>query len=535
MKKILTIVLFITIFLLGTSLRFYKLGDIPNSLDWDEASWGYNAFSILATGKDEYGSAYPLSFKAFGDYKQPVYVYAEILPMELFGVNAFSVRFPSAFFGSFTVPFVFLLVYELFRKKHYAKPAAFLSMLFLAISPWQIQFSRVAFESVLGLFFVVFGVWVFLRGLRLEKKWYFFASAILLALSAYSYHAQKLFTPILVVGLILFAKDYFLKHRKLLIIFGICFVLFNSLWLLDSRTTARGKSVLFTSDQTQLLKNPLVESNQDAQNNQKFFNVVHNRRIIYAEKFVSNYVNHFNLNWLFVEGDLARHHAPGMGLLYLVSLPFILMGIYFLLTYERMNALLLGYWFLLAPIAGSLVTGSPNAERALIMLPIWQILEAFGFMQLVKIIKKKAIFIGVVSIVVCLYLFSFVLYTHQYFHHTNTDFDRYWQYGYQQAVTFVRQPQFIDKKIYFAQDIEQGYIFYLFYNQIDPKVYLASGGSNRLQNSCYSITNAYFGTCNKTAGDIFVTSKEIKQHNYTLLKTIPYSFGDTAVFVYTIQ
>ncbi|MDE2588914.1 MAG: glycosyltransferase family 39 protein, partial [Patescibacteria group bacterium] len=299
MKKIILIALFIGIFLLGTGLRFYKLGAVPNSMDWDEVSWGYNAYSVLLTGKDEYGQFLPLSFKAFGDYKQPVYVYSELLPIQLFGLNAFSVRFPSAFFGTLSIPFVFLLVYELFRKKKYAVPAAFLSMLFFAISPWHIQFSRVAFESVLGLFFVLLGVWLFVKGYRLQNKWYIFVAAVVLAISAYSYHAQKLFTPLFVVGLVIYAKDFFLKHKRLFIVFGVCFILFNSLWLLDSRTTARGKSVLFTSDQTQLLKIPLLESNQDIQAQQKLFTIVHNRRLIYTEKFLSNYLNHFNLNWLF--------------------------------------------------------------------------------------------------------------------------------------------------------------------------------------------------------------------------------------------
>ena len=535
MKKIILIGLFIAIVLLGGFLRFYKLGAVPNSMDWDEVSWGYNAYSVLLTGKDEYGQFLPLSFKAFGDYKQPVYVYSELLPIQLFGLNAFSVRFPSALFGTASIPFVFLLVYELFRKKKYGIPAAFLSMLFFAISPWHIQFSRVAFESILGLFFVLVGVWVFLRGLRLQKPWYFFAAALVLAISAYSYHAQKLFTPLFVVGLVIFAKDYFLKHKKLFIAFGVCFVLFNSLWLLDARTTARGKSVLFTSEQTQLLKIPLIESNQDVQNGQKLFSVMHNRRIIYMEKFLSNYLNHFNLNWLFIEGDLARHHAPDFGLLYIISLPFILLGAYFLISNEQTNVLLLGYWFMLAPVSGALVTGAPNAERALIMLPIWQIMEAFGFIQLARLFKKK-IFIAMLAVVTAIDLFLFMLYTHQYFMHTNTDYDRYWQYGYQQAIDYVSQPQFADKKVYFDQSIEQGYVFYLFYKQVDPKTYLAGGGSNRLQQPCYSIGTAYFGNCPiGEKGDIFVTAKLVGTSSFHLIKTIPYYLGDPAVYIYQLQ
>lgn len=536
MKKILTIILFITIFFLGAFLRFHDLGKVPNSLDWDEVSWGYNAYSILNTGKDEYGSFLPLSFKAFGDYKQPVYVYADVLPIKFFGLNAFSVRFPNALLGSLSIIFVFLLVYELFRKRSYAKTAAFLSMLFFAISPWHIQFSRIAFESVVGLFFVLVGVWLFLRGYHLQKKWYFFAAAVSLALSAYSYHAEKLFTPLFVVGLVFFVKDFFLKHKKLFIAFGLCFILLNSLWLLDSRTTARGESVLFTSEQTQLLKIPVIETEQDIANNQKIFTIFHNRRIIYAEQFVENYLNHFSPNWLFIQGDLQRHHAPDFGLLYLISLPFILMGAYFLFSNERMIALLLGYWFLLAPISGSLVTGSPNAERALVMLPIWQILEAFGFIQLIKVINKKIVLKLLLIFIALIYLFFFALYVDLYFLHTNSEYEQYWQYGYQQVVDYTSGSRFDNKKIVFSAEFEQPYIFYLFYSKYNPKTYLAGGGSNVKNNTCFSINNRYFGKCENLLkpGDIYLTLNTLPLIPSKKLQTFTYLNGKPAASVYEI-
>ncbi|EKD95597.1 MAG: hypothetical protein ACD_24C00433G0001, partial [uncultured bacterium] len=58
--KTLTILLLIV--LLGGALRFYQLASVPPSLARDEVSVGYNAYSILKTGKDEYGRIFPLSF-----------------------------------------------------------------------------------------------------------------------------------------------------------------------------------------------------------------------------------------------------------------------------------------------------------------------------------------------------------------------------------------------------------------------------------------------------------------------------------------
>lgn len=43
------------IFLFAFVLRVFMLGHIPWGFQWDEASYAYNAYSILKTGKDEWG------------------------------------------------------------------------------------------------------------------------------------------------------------------------------------------------------------------------------------------------------------------------------------------------------------------------------------------------------------------------------------------------------------------------------------------------------------------------------------------------
>ena len=70
--------LLILVSLIGAFLYFYNLGSIPPGLYLDEAGTGYNAYSILKTGKDEYGHFLPLSIKSFGDWKLPMSVYLTI-------------------------------------------------------------------------------------------------------------------------------------------------------------------------------------------------------------------------------------------------------------------------------------------------------------------------------------------------------------------------------------------------------------------------------------------------------------------------
>ena len=102
--------LFITIILLAFILRFYRLADTPHDLYVDEVSIGYNTYSILKTGKDEHGQALPIFFKAFGEYKLPVYIYLTAASEAIFGKTSFAVRFPSAFFGSLSVVVFMLLI-----------------------------------------------------------------------------------------------------------------------------------------------------------------------------------------------------------------------------------------------------------------------------------------------------------------------------------------------------------------------------------------------------------------------------------------
>src|SRR4051812_19724477 len=103
-----------SILLLSAFLRFYDIGNDPPGLYIDEVSIGYNAYSILKTGKDEFGASFPMAFRSFGEYKMPVYIYTTSLAMALFGKSEFSVRFTSAFSGVVTILLFYVFVELLF-------------------------------------------------------------------------------------------------------------------------------------------------------------------------------------------------------------------------------------------------------------------------------------------------------------------------------------------------------------------------------------------------------------------------------------
>jgi len=133
-------IILIIIVILAAFLRFYQLGNNPPSLTWDEVAWGYNAYSLGIDGRDEFGRFLPFNYlESFGDFKPPMYAYLDIIPIKIFGLNEFAVRFPSALFGLLTVLITYFLTKRIFFDSKSKELYALFSALFLAISPWHIM------------------------------------------------------------------------------------------------------------------------------------------------------------------------------------------------------------------------------------------------------------------------------------------------------------------------------------------------------------------------------------------------------------
>src|SRR5215469_1838474 len=99
MKKKLNIILLFGIIIIASILRLWQIANVPPSPDWDEVALGYNAYSILQTGKDEYGSFLPIVLRSYDDYKPALYTYLVIPFIRIFGLNIVAVRLPAAIIG----------------------------------------------------------------------------------------------------------------------------------------------------------------------------------------------------------------------------------------------------------------------------------------------------------------------------------------------------------------------------------------------------------------------------------------------------
>ena len=468
------------IVIVASLLRFWELGKVPASPDWDEVALGYNAYSIMQTGRDEYGEFLPIVLRSFDDYKPALYTYLSIPTISILGMNVVAVRLPSAIFGVLMVLGVFFLVKELFKKDMIALLTAGL----LAISPWHIQFSRVAFESNVGTALNLFGILFFLKSFR--NPWILLLSSLSFGLSLHVYQSEKVFVPLLMIVLVaLFRKHFFSIKKKYILLSFLTFLIFllplayYTLSNNDALTRARGVSIF--SDPS-VIESSAQKLLRDRQNNDFVGLMLDNRRIEYAKSIIAGYLSHFDLNWLFIKGDISRHHAPNMGLMYLFELPFLLIGIYALLlgrlskSVGSAQRIFVFAWLLVVPIPASITSGVPHAVRTLNFLPILQIISACGILVFIKYIldfKRKYVSISVFTVLFLFIAFNFSYYLNQYFVQQNYFAAYDWQYGYEKIIPSVTKIEEKFSRIIVSNQppMDQSYMFFLFYLKYPPELY----------------------------------------------------------------
>ncbi len=212
--------------LLGFFFRFYLLNDIPAGLSNDEADIGYDAYSILTTGRDQWGKYLPLTaFQGFGDFRPVLYTYFVIPFIFLFDVSNLAIRFPSALFGVATIGAIYLLGRRLFNAR-----VGGVSALIVSLSPWAIGLSRTGIESNVAIFFLVLGIYFALGAKQNIKN--FYLGVFILAITPYVYSAYFLFFFITLIILFIYLRTTLFSKRKYiiysaLIVFVVCHLFYS--------------------------------------------------------------------------------------------------------------------------------------------------------------------------------------------------------------------------------------------------------------------------------------------------------------------
>ena len=509
---------------LALFLRLFQLGINPPSLYWDEASLGYNAYSILTSGKDEHGEVFPLArFIAFGDFKPPLYIYTASLSILFFGLTEFAVRLPSSLAGFFMVLFTYLLCRELFFKKRISLVASFL----IAVSPWSLQFSRAAFEANLGALFNLMGIYFFVLFKR--RKIAIFLSVIFFIFSFYTFNSNRITAPLLLAFLFIINFKTVLKNYLWVfvsILIGIILILPSSHYLRDRESRVRFQEVSIFNDLT-----PVEISNQRSQRegNSPFAKVLHNRRVLFAVSFLKHFTANFDGRFLFVKGDAnARLSILEMGELYPIELPLLILGVWYLALHKKKTGLIIALWMIIAVIPAATAKEVPHALRIVSILPSYQIIGAVGCMYLYHLIKYRQIKIGFfISIFISLgYVFCVYYYLHNYYFHYPQESNFAWQYGYKQMVQKVSQIENQYNRIFVTTALGRPYIYFAFYNRISNQDFLKNKVADRDWYGFWTVSKLgkyYFDFTplqNSRQNDLIVTTPESIPGEFNVFDTI---------------
>lgn len=456
--------------LLAAFIRIYNLGNVPPHLTPDEASLGYNAYSILKTGKDEHGKTLPLIFKSFGDYKPGLYIYATVPFVATLGLNEFSVRLPSAIFGILTVYLIYLICNKLFGNK-FAKIALFISV----FNPWLIYFSRGAWEVNLSLTLTLVGIYFFLKALENYKL--LALSAFSFALTLFAYQGAKLSTSIVVILLVAFYfKDFIKIPKKYLISSGLIGIIISFPIIISIFTGLIGRLEVFSvfsySRSKENIQSMLGEGGEKIGGLNYY--LFHSETLNYKRGIMRRWFNHFSGKFLFFEGDFSnpRHSAPYQGMLLLSDLIILILGFFGIFRNKlKKEHLFFLLWLILAPFPAVLSRDQVHAVRAINMAIPLIVICTFGLIGLVDWIQKGKYKMFLYIITTIVYLVSIFYFLDSYFIHISKHDSNLWSYGYKQIVETVTPIQNNYQRIVVQQSFAQPYIFFLFFQKYDPATY----------------------------------------------------------------
>ena len=447
MKRSITILSIILV--LGLGLRLVWLDKRPLGFTWDEAALGYNAYSLLKTGRDEYGKILPIVLQSFGDYKPGLYAYFTIPSIGALGLNEVATRLPSAIFGTLLIIVVYLLIKELFGIWY-----SLFGSLMLAISPWAIHFSRGAWEANLALFLTTLAALLFIK----KKYW---LAALFFGLTLWSYQGAKLFTPLLILCLLAIFKTN-IKNLAMPFLFLLVFLLPIALGF----RAQSGRLKVFSIFSYTRRLDTVEEIKRQDKNNLALFTLFHSEIIDQGRAVLQRYLNHLSPYYLFFAGDWQnlRHAIPYYGYLHIPEIVTFIIGLHWLIKSKTPGAKLIFAWLLLAPVPSALSRDLISGTRSLPMIIPLSIISGLGLSKLFE--SKKLIFIYSFALLLSLFYFLDLYFVHSP-NFTAADF----LYAYRPALQLIKPliPNY--KKIVITSQLGQPYIFTLFYLQVDPRQY----------------------------------------------------------------
>jgi type III secretory pathway component EscS len=318
----------------------------PPGFCLDESSIAFNAQLIASTGHDEYHESWPLYFRAFGEYKNPIYIYLLAAVFKITGPSIAVARALSAILGMLTALLIGYLAMAVSERREVGIAVG----LSAALTPWLYQNSRLVFEVALYpvvVTLVLIAVW---RASR-RARWSLvdIASLIVtLVLLTYTYSIGRLLGPLFALGLIIFARRT--RYREILIVwFGYAVTLIPLLIFTrhhPGALAARFGLLTYIQPYTSIAE--------------------------IIRQFTTQYLRDINpMRMLLTGEDNVRDNLLGTGVILLATFVLAVAGLFVILRRERKSSwwLYVMYAFIVSIIPAALTT-TIFPQLRLIALPV---------------------------------------------------------------------------------------------------------------------------------------------------------------------
>jgi 4-amino-4-deoxy-L-arabinose transferase-like glycosyltransferase len=439
----------LVILLIGAIVRVWAMGSVPGGLQQDEASAAYDAYALLHYGIDRNGFHLPLVLVGWGSSMDALPAYLAMPFMAVFGGNRFAARLPSLLLGIASI----VVLYKLIRIT-IDKPTAQIAALLMAISPGHIMLSRWAHDACYFPGFFLIGV--LLLALSFRRKRLLYASALLFGLSLYTYPTAYLVVPLFLVLISVYGAVHRLWPWKQFLLTGLmlfvlalpiaAFMVINAKHLPSIVTPFFSIPRLPTPPRYGVISNlPFINPSflrTSWQNLQEGFRLLESQN-----------------------DGLIWNVMPEFGVLYLFSLPLILLGFALLVerTWKReaQPAFVLLAWCVTTVLVAAF--NSLNINRANIAFIPMIFCAAIGL----KFFRRKGI---VFWPLLALFLISFVRFTHSYF----SEYRNRSAFAFAPSLDLALQDAARNTAgpICVTGNLNMPYIFALFYNHEDPHVFV---------------------------------------------------------------
>lgn len=435
------------IFMIGSFVRLFAIGKFPNALNVDEASSGYDAFSLMKWGIDRGGNSYPVYLYAWGSGQSVLYSYLMIPVIAVTGLTEYGIRLPMAITGVISLYVFYYLIKNIFDNKKYG----IIATAFFAICPWHIMKSRWGMECNIFPDLILLASLLLVLGLKKKKTGLQVLAFVVLAISSYSYGTSYLFLPVFVLGTLgylIYKKELTVKKSiiYLLVMFVLCIpiivYIFINTFGLEQITI--GKVTI-----PKLLVNRYDEVST-----------------VFSGNIFENCVNNLleTLRILILQNDKLEWNAiPQYGLFYLISIVFFVIGLRACVKKYKENNFnqIMNIWMISAIVLCAFCVANINRINIIMIPCVYYIVV--GLFEFLTKYKK---------LMVCVVVIYAVLFIEFMYSYVNKDYNKYYTFtsGVEDVVDYCKSLD-VDN-IYCKYSFKEPFMYFMFYGQEDVREYL---------------------------------------------------------------